>query len=134
MTLTYKIQEAMELQRETEALRVDVPKQDIALSRQCGIDPIDVQAFREVSGRGVMIIVRCPKATARAWHGLIPPKPISVKDKSGSSGVVVTSEGNMYVSDYDLMSIWRRRPPILSSSYVWSPSATVPDFLANCLA
>lgn len=107
MTLTYNIQEAMELQRETEALRVDVPQQDIALSRQCGIDPIDVQAFREVSGRGLLLIVRCPKATARAWHGLIPAKPISVKAKSGSAGVVVTAEGNMFVSDYDLMGIWR---------------------------
>jgi len=28
----------------------------------------------------------------------------------------------------------RRRPPILSSSYVWSPGSTVTDFLANCLA
>ena len=27
-----------------------------------------------------------------------------------------------------------RRPPVLSSSYVWSPGATVTDFLANCLA
>ena len=107
MSLTYKVQEAMELQREIEAMRAHVPQQDIDLSRNCGIDPIDVQAFREVSGRGVMILVRCPKPAARAWHGLIPPKPISVKDKSGSSGVVVTSEGNMYVSDYDLMSIWR---------------------------
>jgi hypothetical protein len=107
MTLTYKIQEAMELQRETEALQAGAPEQDIEFSRHCGIDPIDVQAFREISGRGVMIIVRCPKITARAWHGLIPPKPISVKDKSGSSGVVVTSKGDMYVSDYDLMSTWR---------------------------
>lgn len=27
-----------------------------------------------------------------------------------------------------------RRPPVLSSSYVWSPGATVTDCLANCLA
>jgi hypothetical protein len=63
MTLTYKIQEAMELQRETEALQAGVPEQDIEFSRHCGIDQIDVQAFREISGRGVMIIVRCPKIT-----------------------------------------------------------------------
>jgi hypothetical protein len=33
MTLTYKIQEAMEWQRELEALYTGVPQRDIALSR-----------------------------------------------------------------------------------------------------
>ncbi len=28
----------------------------------------------------------------------------------------------------------RRRPPVLSSSYVWSPGVTVTDFLTKCLA
>jgi hypothetical protein len=54
-----------------------------------------------------LIVVRCPKVAARAWHGLIPPKPISVKSKSGSSGVAVKEAGTMLVSDYDLMSLWR---------------------------
>lgn len=107
MALTYNIQEAMELQRETEALKAGVPQSDVDFSRRSGIDPMDVRTFREVSARGLLIVVRCPKSTARAWHGVIPPKPISVKDKTGSSGVVVTAEGSMFVSDYDLMSIWR---------------------------
>lgn len=119
MGLTYNIQEAMELQRETEALYAGVPQRDIALSRLCGIDARDVRTFRESSAKGLLIVVRCPKVTARAWHGLIPPKPISLKDKSGDSGVVaertrklpsgetVTEKIAMRVSDYDLMSLWR---------------------------
>jgi hypothetical protein len=107
MGLTYTIQEAMEQQRETEALQAGVPQRDIDLSRRCGIDAMDVRVFREFSGKGFLIVVRCPKTAARAWHGLIPPKPISMKDKSGSSGVAVKEPGKMLVSDYDLMSIWR---------------------------
>lgn len=108
MGLTYKIQEAMEWQRETEALRAGVSQRDIDLSRRSGIDAMDVPVFREFSGRGFLIVVRCPKTAARAWHGLIPPKPISIKHKSGSSGVAVKSPGHMRVSDYDLMSLWRQ--------------------------
>lgn len=108
MGLTYNIQEAMELQRETAALRAGVSQRDIALSRQCGIDAMDVRVFREFSGKGFLIVVRCPKTAARAWHGLIPPKPISIKHKSGSSGVAVKKPGRMRVSDYDLMSLWRQ--------------------------
>lgn len=108
MGLTYKIQEAMEWQRETEALYAGVPQRDITLSRLCGIDARDVRTFREFSAKGFLIVVRCPKVTARAWHGLIPPKPISLKEKSGSSGVAVQGHGEMLVSDYDLMSVWRR--------------------------
>ena len=108
MGLTYKIQEAMELQREAEALRAGVPQRDIHLSRLCGIDARDVRVFREFSGKGYLIVVRCPKISARAWHGLIRPKPISIKHKSGASGVAVKEPGHMRVSDYDLMSLWRR--------------------------
>jgi len=108
MGLTYNIQEAMEWQRETEALRAGVSPRDIDLSRQSGIDAMDVRVFREFSGRGFLIVVRCPKTSARAWHGLIPPKPISIKHKSGSSGVAVSMPGHMRVSDYDLMSLWRQ--------------------------
>ena len=109
MGLTYKIQKAMEWERETEALRAGVPQRDIDLSRRCGVDARDVRVFREFSGKGFLIVVRCPKTTARAWHGLIRPKPISEKDPTGESGVLVNKKGRMFVSDYDLMSIWCRR-------------------------
>ena len=32
------------------------------------------------------------------------------------------------------LPLFVRRPPVLSSSYVWSPGATVPDLCAKCLA
>ena len=41
MALTYNIQEAMELQRETEALKAGVPQSDVDFSRRSGIDPMD---------------------------------------------------------------------------------------------
>jgi len=55
-----------------------------------------------------MFVVRCPKPTARAHHGRFQPKPLAVKDKTGSSGLVVTPGGSIMVSDYDLMSVWRK--------------------------
>ncbi len=97
----------MELEQERDALAAGVSKRDIDFSRCSGIASKDVRTFRGYSRRGVLIIVRCPKQTARAWHGRIPAKPISLKDKSGTSGVAVTPKGRMFVSDYDLMSIWR---------------------------
>ena len=109
MSLTYNIQEAMEVDQEQQALQAGVPQKDIDFSRSSGIDPRDVRIFREYSRKGVLVIVRCPKKTARAWHGRIPAKPISLKEKSGSSGVAVASTGRMFVSDYDLMSVWRQQ-------------------------
>ena len=101
------IQELFEGDREAEWRRAGVPEADIAFSRKSGIDGRDVRAFREFSRENVLIIVRNPKVTARAWHGNVPPKNITTKDKTGSSGVVVTASGRILVSDYDLMSVWR---------------------------
>jgi len=113
MGLIYNIQEAMEWKQEQEALRRKLPGRpnplwDITFSRRTAIGAMDVLTFREFSRKGILLIVRCPKLTARGWHGILPPKPLSVKTKTGESGVVVTSNGRMFVSDYDLMSIWRR--------------------------
>ena len=70
MDLTYTIQEAMEQQRETEALTAGIPQRDIDLSRRCGIDARDVRTFREFSGKGFLIVVRCPKTSARVSNPL----------------------------------------------------------------
>ncbi len=105
--LTATIQDLVEYNREAEWRRLGVPERDILFSRESGIDGRDVQAFREVTGKGFLLVVRCPKTTARAWHGNLPPKPMAVKSKTGTSGVVVVRD-RMYVSDYDLMSAWRR--------------------------
>jgi hypothetical protein len=109
--LTATVQEILEWQREEEWARAGVPRKDIEFSRLSGMDARDVKALREFVVAGILLIViRCPKVTARAWHGLFPPKSIGVKDKSGPSGLVVredSTRNRIVVSDYDLMSVWR---------------------------
>jgi hypothetical protein len=107
-TLTASLQEQLEHQREQDWRRQGVPEADIALSRQTGMDAADIGVFRRFSQRGLLFIVRCPKPTARAHHGRFQPKPLAVKDKTGSSGLVVNPGGAIMVSDYDLMSVWRK--------------------------
>ena len=101
-----------------------VPEQDIRLSAQTGMNAHDVRYLRELTRARWLIIVRCPKRTARVWHGVLPPKPLAVKQKSGTSGVAVmrqiewnadrsaftvtNDDPRLFVSDYDLMSVWRR--------------------------
>ena len=113
MTLTRTLQEELEYQHEQAARRLGVPDSDIKFSRLSGIDARDVKVFRELTHQGFLIVVRCPKVAARAWHGHFPPKNIGVKAKTGASGVVVTDKGKLYVSDYDLMSAWK----IVGSSF-----------------
>ncbi|HRD66404.1 MAG TPA: hypothetical protein PKY50_09640 [Candidatus Competibacter sp.] len=107
--LTVSTQEQMEYRRENEWRRAGVSEMDIAFSRLSGMDARDVQTFREISSQyGLLIVVRCPKVAARAWHGLVPPKPWAMKQKTGTSGLAVGESGEIRVSDYDLMSIWRK--------------------------
>jgi hypothetical protein len=102
------IQESMDFKREEEWRRAGVLENDIRFSSLCAIDARDVRTFREVSLTSrLIIVVRCPKRTARPWHGLLAPKPMATKQKTGTSGVVVTPDGTMFVSDYDLMSVWQ---------------------------
>ena len=113
-----EIQELMEARREEEWRRTGVLECDLAFSRLSGIGAPDVRTFREFSLRGLLIVVRCPKLAARPWHGLLPPKPMVISKKTWEAeevyktwetGVVyVDKERKMFVSDYDLMSIWRR--------------------------
>jgi len=105
--LRTSIQDLVEYSREQQWERAGVPDKDIQFSRLCGIDAEDVGLLREFSSQRYLIVTRCPKRTARAWHGVIPPKGWAVKQKTGSSGVVVTDDHQMRVSDYDLMSVWR---------------------------
>lgn len=107
-TLTASLQDRFEHQREQEWKRKGVSQNDILFSRLCGMDAVDVSVFRRVSAeRALIIITRCPKLTARPWHGTLMPKPASIKEeKTGTSGVVVTDRG-LFVSDYDLMGVWR---------------------------
>jgi hypothetical protein len=97
-----------------------VPEQWIALSRKNGMDAADIRAVAEFSRFPPMIIiVRCPKVTARALHRVLRrPKSLAVKVKSDSDGVARvrtlfrkedgTTVGRdlEFTSDYDLMSVW----------------------------
>ncbi len=105
--LTVSMQELIEHQREDEWRKAGVSEADIRFSALSGMDARDVRAFREYSRRGLLLVVRCPKLAARVWHGVFPPKNMNIKTKTGSSGTVDHNQ-KVFVSDYDLMSIWRR--------------------------
>jgi len=100
-----------------DAAHSRVPPADIAFAQKSDIDPADVTCFRMATAKyGLIVIVRCPKRGAVAWHGTFDPKrcedghdmfgnPV----KSGVSGIGVHPErGNVFISDYDMMSMWRR--------------------------
>jgi hypothetical protein len=129
-SLTVTMHEMLEQQREKEWRRAGVDENDIRDSSILGMHPVDVRVFRDHSLRGYLFIIRLPKLTARVWHGFFPPKIMAVKAKTGDAGVVVTNErvdrndnkveyedskGNIiekramaFVSDYDMMSVWRK--------------------------
>jgi hypothetical protein len=107
--LKASIQEQIEHQRETQWRREGVAERLIVMSRESGMDAADMAVFESLSGPGWLIVVRCPKPEARAWHGVFSPKTAATEANTGSSGLVVTARRIM-VSDYDLMSVWRRSP------------------------
>jgi hypothetical protein len=102
------IQESIEFKREEEWRKIGVPEPDIVCSRVTGMDARDIRTFREFSKRALLFVIRCPKNAARALHGVFPPKVVAVKEKTGSSALVVSKTGRIFVSDYDLMSVWRQ--------------------------
>ncbi|MFO0888393.1 MAG: hypothetical protein U0790_04505 [Isosphaeraceae bacterium] len=115
------IQELWEHNREERWRREGVRDDDLRFSRISGMNPSDVSVFRDASQTGgLVVVVRCPKVTARPWHGLIPPKPMSLKQKTGTSGVAVSAAGKLYVSDYDLMCVWKRDGTALKKVFVSS--------------
>lgn len=121
--------EIMAIARDQEARAGGVAEKDIELGRKAGMLPADVAALRAFTTQapGFCFVVRCPKAAAYAWQGLLPAKIGAVSKKTGDSGVVsihkVRRDGNgaplfrngepiidaaAYVSDYDFMGIWQR--------------------------
>jgi hypothetical protein len=118
MTLTVSIAEMAVFQRLSRASGRAEPE-DIRFAGQSDIGPEDVATFREATRRlGLLIIMRCPKPGAVAFHGVVPPKrwadghdSAGNTVKSGESGLGVHPErGNIFVSDYDMMSLWARKP------------------------
>ena len=93
------------------------------------MDAGDIRGFRKFTSKhpGYLIIVRCPKLTARPHYETFQPKPgYAAVDrdgnhpKSGTSGLLVfkgqspqpdgtkAPKDKLFVSEYDLMSVWRR--------------------------
>jgi hypothetical protein len=118
-SLTASIYEMMQHSMDMKSRRAGVSEEDIALSYQMGMHPIDVRVFRDWSSRGYLFVIRLPKIMARPFQGIMTPKEMDVKKKTEQYGVVITAEredgeGNKYmaetaifVSDYDLMSVWK---------------------------
>jgi hypothetical protein len=109
------MQERFEWQRQEEWRRAGVSELNIHIALASGMNAEDVGVFRDASGEGFFIVVRCPKRASLPWHGVFAAKPGSMSgQKSGSTGVLVRpadpAKGVGYaavVSDYDLMSVWR---------------------------
>ena len=92
-----------------ESLRHEVSDSDIHFSRLTGIAPRDVDVLCDFTrDEGLLLVIRCPKRPARYFHGKAPPKPLNVKAKSDpATGLAMAKDGRVYVSDYDIMSVWR---------------------------
>lgn len=109
--LSSTIDEILQYKSEAAARKLGVCESDIRFSRLCGIDPRDVRVFKEFTKRGYLIVVRCPKLTALGKHGLFPAKPASwseTETKSHANGLAF-KDGQIRVSDYDLMSVWKAK-------------------------
>ena len=87
----------------------EVSDRDIHLSRLTGMAPGDVDVLCDFTREeGLLIVIRCPKRPARYFQGRFPPKPLGVKAKSDpSTGLVTLPNGTIFVSDYDLMGVYR---------------------------
>jgi hypothetical protein len=118
MTLQVSIAEAAVFGRLRDAARAGVAPEDVKFAGDSDIGPEDVAAFRFITRReGLLVVMRCPKRGAVAFHGTLPPKRWADGHdsqgnvvKSGVSGIGVNPErGNIFVSDYDMMSLWCRR-------------------------
>ncbi|WP_376088325.1 hypothetical protein ACE7GA_15915 [Roseomonas sp. CCTCC AB2023176] len=94
--------------KERESRASGATSLDIALSRDSGMDARDINFLRDFTAqRKLLIVFRCPKPSARAFHGDLPGKTFATKAKTNDSGTVYGHGGTLMVSDYDMMSIWR---------------------------
>jgi hypothetical protein len=117
MVLKVQIAELGIYNRLSRAEADRVPPADIAFAQKSDVDPDDVGSFRLATVKyGLIVIIRCPKRGAVAWHGIFKPKTMEDGKlenggtvKSGISGIGWHPEKrNVFISDYDMMSMWRR--------------------------
>lgn len=121
--------------KEQQAKAVGADGLDLVLMEQSGMDARDVMSLREFTkNQKLLIVFRCPKPWARAFHGTLPAKTFATKTKTNEAGTVLGSSGVMMVSDYDMMSVWRFNGTGFSKIFVsalrhgaargpWSPEA-----------
>lgn len=79
---------------------------DIEIALDSGMHPSDVKVMREYAGeKDRLLVFRCPNLEHLGLHGRLPPKPASYSDPKGSPE---RDARPAKVSDYDMMSAWRR--------------------------
>lgn len=123
------------LNKENQAKGAGADGLDLKLMEQSGVDARDIMNLRKfTTAEKLLIIFRCPKAWARAFHGTLPSKTFATKAKTNETGTVLSKNGVMMVSDYDMMSVWRFNGTGFSKIYIsaleagaargrWSPEA-----------
>src|SRR5215813_2730834 len=105
--------------KEYEAKAAGADGLDLQLSRDSGIDARDIMNLRRFTrDEELLVIIRCPKATARGFHGALPGKTFATKAKTNQTGTVLGHGGTLMVSDYDMMSVWRRSGGGFAKIYV----------------
>jgi len=81
---------------------------DVRLMLESGMDAQDIMRLRQFTGREkLLLVIRCPKRNAAAFHGDLPAKTWATKAKTNATGTVRDAHGHLMVSDYDMMSLWR---------------------------
>jgi hypothetical protein len=81
---------------------------DISLMTESGLDAQDIMRLRAFTAtEKLLLVIRCPKRNAAAFHGELPAKTWATKAKTNATGTVRDAHGNLMVSDYDMMSLWR---------------------------
>lgn len=120
--------------KENQAKAAGADGLDLILSRDSGMDARDIMSLRRFTANEKLLIVfRCPKPSARAFHGTLPAKTFATKAKTNETGTVYGQSGLM-VSDYDMMSVWRSTGGGYAKIYIsalepgaprgrWSPEA-----------
>jgi hypothetical protein len=83
----------------------------ISIARQTGINAVDLEALREFCmTERLLMIFRSPQGVGRQIVGIggipILPKPAHIHDKTG--GKWIKRGDTFFVSDYDVLSVWRR--------------------------
>jgi hypothetical protein len=115
MTLQVSTADMLVASRLRDAARAGVGPADINFARQTDLAPEDVRALRAATKTyNLLIVLRCPKRGAVAFQGVFRAKrwadghdSAGNSVKTGASGVGIHPErGNVFVSDYDMMSLW----------------------------